>query len=567
MITSSSQQIKQYTDAGFWDTKTTLHSLLQGVCIEYPDLLAVADQPTREHLTGSTAQRLSYQDLDNSSTNLALLLLEHGIKTDDIVVVQLPNICELVVTYLAISKIGAIISPLPVQYSRHELDHVNNALAPAAYISISQFKQTPLLDTAQTVFSNKAKLFAWNADLKASANPTPLQLDLSQSPQAQQRLNQQSQIDPNQTFTICWTSGTTGEPKGVPRSHNMWTCIAHNTVEAGGYGKGDRLLNAFPMVNMAYISAFLYGALISKSSVILHHPIDVPVYLQQVQDEKINFTIAPPALLNQLAKSEQTWQQFDYSQLNTIGSGSTPLSPWMVDTFENHYGKKIINFYGSNEGISLFSTPDLCPDPALRASLFPRFGSGNKNWQKQADKSIGTCVLDQQSRKVIIEADQIGELAVKGPTVFNGYYNSNDKDVFTEDGFFLTGDLVEISGPNNDYYRIVGRCKDIINRGGVKISPSEIDIVVQGYPSLEEAAVCAYPDERLSEKICLCIVIKEGSDTPSLQAIKQYLEEQGLAKFKQPEKLEIFASLPHNALGKVQRFVLQEQVLERMKRG
>jgi cyclohexanecarboxylate-CoA ligase len=119
---------------------------------------------------------------------------------------------------------------------------------------------------------------------------------------------------------------------------------------------------------------------------------------------------------------------------------------------------------------------------------------------------------------------------------------------------------VEICGDPPNYYRIVGRCKDIINRGGMKISPAEIDILLEGFPNLVEGAVCSYADETLGERVCACIVAKADVEPPRLEEINAYLNDQGLAKFKLPEKMILIDALPRNPLGKVQRNLLEEKV-------
>jgi cyclohexanecarboxylate-CoA ligase len=258
--------------------------------------------------------------------------------------------------------------------------------------------------------------------------------------------------------------------------------------------------------------------------------------------------------LNQLAKSADMWNQYDFSALRSVGSGSAPLSPWMIDIFGRDYGVEIVNFYGSNEGISLFSTPQAAPDPEMRASMFQHSGAGI---------DIATRVADPGSGAEITANGERGELLISGATVFDGYFAHDNSDVFSEDGYFRTGDLVEICGDEDQFYRIVGRCKDIINRGGMKISPAELDVALEKHPAVVEAAVCAYPDERLGEKICACLVMGEDQEIPSVKSLQAYILEQGFAKFKLPERIEIFEHLPRNALGKVQRFALQDTVSTR----
>jgi non-ribosomal peptide synthetase component E (peptide arylation enzyme) len=177
----------------------------------------------------------------------------------------------------------------------------------------------------------------------------------------------------------------------------------------------------------------------------------------------------------------------------------------------------------------------------------------------QSGALIDTRVADPASGEAVTEEGARGELLISGATVFDGYFNHDNEDVFSADGYFRTGDLVEICA-GGDFYRIVGRCKDIINRGGMKISPVELDVALEHHPALVEAAVCAYPDERLGEKICVCLVPRADTEPPGLAEVQQYLLDQGFAKFKLPERIKLMDRLPRNPLGKVQRFALQESI-------
>jgi acyl-CoA synthetase (AMP-forming)/AMP-acid ligase II len=540
MITSSPQRIEALTSAGGWGADT-LHGLLAGHAINRPTHLAVKDQPNRESLTGDPPLALTWAQLELASEAVAIQLQQLGISAEDRLIIQLPNVVELLVAYYAVSKIGAILSPVPVQYGSHELQLLAGALDPAAVITMERFRDTNLAGAARLALP-ATRVLTFGSDLQLeNGNP-------------EQRFESRCD-DANRVISICWTSGTTGTPKGVPRSHNMWLATARSSIAAGNYSGDDVLLNPFPLVNMAALGGFLFPAALLGSSIVLHHPLDPPLFLQQMQDEKITFTIAPPALLNQLAKSPDLWNRFDFSALRCVGSGSAPLAPWMIDTFSREFGKEVVNFYGSNEGISLFSTPETAPEPEVRAAMFPRPAAG---------ATLATRVADPDSGQEITATGDRGELLIAGATVFDGYLNHDNHDVFNAEGFFHTGDLVEICGKDGNYYRIVGRCKDIINRGGMKISPAELDLALEQNAGLLEAAVCAYPDDRLGEKICACLVLPAGVDAPTLESIQTYLLDQGFAKFKLPERIEILDQLPRNPLGKVQRFVLQDIVSTRL---
>jgi acyl-CoA synthetase (AMP-forming)/AMP-acid ligase II len=553
MQTSTNARIRALTDRGFWG-QDTLHGLLaERVALE-PDALAVADQPDKMGLVGMPPARLSFSDLDIASSALALQLLEVGVGPGSRIMVQLPNIVELVVCFYAASKLGAIISPLPVQYGAHEITQLSRTLQTTTFIGCSAFKGQPLIQTAKKVLPNVAVLVI-GEDLDCLAESVT-----EDAARILATYTRSLNDTANRVLTVCWTSGTTGTPKGVPRSANMWLATARATAEAGGYQQGDRLLNPFPLVNMAAIGGFLFAAADLGCALILHHPLDPAVYLTQMQDEKIHFTIAPPALLNQLAAQPEFWQQFDFSTLRAVGSGSAPLSPAMIATFENDYQKPVINFYGSNEGLALFATPATVPSSEMRAAYFPRFGTPGLEWPGRCHHAVQSKVIDPDTGLEVDEPGAVGELCFAGATVFDGYFGTEDTDVFTEDGFFRSGDLVEISAAPTHYYRIVGRCKDIINRGGMKISPAELDTLIESHPQIHEAAVCAYADQALGERVCVCLVPKDADHPPSLKEVCGFLKAQGLAKFKLPEKISYLTALPRNPMGKVLRGDLQADI-------
>ena len=560
MITSTKQKISDYRERGWWGDDT-LHGLLASNAKQYPDTLAVADQPNRLDLTGDEPCRLSFTELDVASDQLACQLLDRGISTGDRVIVQLPNIVELVVCYMAFSKIGAIISPVPVQYGSHELQHISATISPVAIVTLNRFGALELAKTAESITNGSVQLLVFGTDLNITSTLDPEKCLQVRSHQ------DRYPTGADHILTISWTSGTTGTPKGVPRSHNMWVATARCCAEAGNYKQGDRFLNIFPLVNMASIGGFLYPALLLGCSIILHHPLDPGLYLTQLQNEKITFTIAPPMLLNQLAKSQDMWNQFDFSHLRSVGSGSAPLAPWMIETFRQQYGLEVINFYGSNEGISLFCTPMHTADSEVRATMFPRLGCGITRFDSYANRAILSKVVDTETGEMITESGHVGELLFAGATVFDGYLGTDNDELFSDDDYFHTGDLVELCGDPPAFYRIAGRCKDIINRGGMKISPAEIDILLEGLPGASEVAVCAYQDDVQGEKVCACLVVEPDTDRPSLDDVIDYLLKQGLAKFKLPERIEFLDNLPRNPLGKVQRFILEDTISQRDQEG
>ncbi len=563
MTAHRDERIRTFTERGFW-TGETLDDLLGAALRAHPERLALVDQPNRDALFGGTPQRLSYGELERHVGAWTEVLEQHGIGAGDVLVAQLPNVTEFVLVYLAMARIGAIISPLPVQYGAHELRMVSRELPAKAYLGITQ--------VGGQAYGNHAM----GADI---AFPKRLFLG-SEPPQGGQSLDSDlaaaltesrsgngskgsAKDAANDVFTVCWTSGTTGTPKGVPRTQNQWAAISWATFDAAELRDGDVLLNPFPFVNMASIGGFLFNWLRCSGTLVLHHPLDLPVFLQQIAAEGSSFTIAPPALLNMLLKQESLLAQVDLSRLRAIGSGSAPLSPWMVRGFAEQHGIDIINLFGSNEGISLAAGPREIPDPEQRATLFPRFGARDLEWSNRVAAMIETRLVDTETGAEITAVDSPGELQVRGATLFDGYLGDTaDNDAaFAENGWFRTGDLFEITGSGDppEYYRFVGRCKDIIVRGGYNISPDELDTLLASHPRLTEAACVGYPDDVLGEKVCVFVVPKPDAEV-TLADITAFLEEQGIARFKLPERLEVIDKLPRNALAKVVRGELRQRL-------
>jgi acyl-CoA synthetase (AMP-forming)/AMP-acid ligase II len=457
-----------------------------------------------------------------------------------------------------IARLGAIISPVPIQYGPFELEKAREVLEPSAFISMSNFKGKNFAADHSPVFGDDFARFAFGEDVPEGF--TPISLDAGRS-EADGFADYLAGLDisANDILSICWTSGTTGQPKGVPRSHNMWMASGRGAHDVADMQDGEAILNPFPMVNMAAIGGFLFPWLMRGSTLVLHHPLDLPVFLKQIEQEKIGYTIAPPALLNMLLKQREVLDAIDIRSLRAIGSGSAPLSEWMVKGYQEDYGIAILNVFGSNEGICLATDQYDVPDPADRARYFPRFGVQGFEWRNRAGAETVTRLVDLQSGEVVTEPGAQGEMEIQGATLFDGYWKSPgaNAEVFTDDGFFRTGDVFEIVGDDLRYYKFVGRCKDIIVRGGVNISPDEIDNLLAGHPKVAEVAVVGYEDEIMGERVGAVVVPKPG-ETVSLDELTEYLRDKGMAVFKLPEQLRLVDEIPHNAVGKILRRELVE---------
>ena len=559
MKTSSPALIEEYRRRGWWsDTRIT--DLFDDAVRANPRSLAVIDPPNRVALVGGTELRVTFEDLDQRVRACALRLMDLGLKRDDILITQLPNIVEYVAIYLAAMRLGVVLSPVPMQFRRHELEQIIGLTEASLVLTVSHFKGTQPHEEARIGASPSGARVVVLGDeapegTSPFAAPAPSSHDLD-------RLRSRLEAEPvtaDDIATLCWTSGTEGMPKGVPRSHNHWLAISHAHFEGAGIRRGDILLNPFPLVNMAAIGGCFMSWLHAAGTLVLHHPLDLHVYLEQIARERPHYAIAPPAILNMLLQDEALLARTDLTSLRCIGSGSAPLDPAMIRGFHDRFGIEIVNMFGSNEGMSLASGIAEAPEPERRARFFPRFGRAEFEWTQRSARAIETRIVDPDTGVEINEAGHPGEMQIRGPTVFDGYFKAPQVTAaaFTSDGFFHTGDLFEIAaGDDLRYYRFVGRLKQLIVRGGVKIAPEELEGVLSHHPEIAEASAIGYPDPILGERICAIVAPKKRGSTVSLESIQELFRQAGLATFKWPERIHGVDALPRNAVGKVVRAAL-----------
>ena len=544
MILCPPERIAEYTACGWWGTRR-IQDWFADALRECPDAEALVDAPNRTEFIDGEPRRLTWRALAAEVDRYATALIELDICKDDILCVQLPNCVELAALYLACAKLGVVVTPVPVQYREHELGHILELTQPRAIVTATRILRHGHAAMMRTLAANHPsvrnvlaidQLPRWEAD-----------------PDRIAQHERECPVDANDIFTICWTSGTEGVPKGVPRSHNEWLAIPENIIVSGGLTPGCHLLNAFPLVNMAGIAGQFLTWLQTRAKLVMHHPFSLPVFLAQVRDEAIDYTVASPAILATLAQNPVLMEGIRGSRLRAIGSGGGPLAEWTVRVFTQDYGIDVINYFGTNEGASLTASALDLPDPALRSSFFPRFGVEGYEWKLPVAKRVSTRLVDPDTGAIIDASGQPGELGVRGPAIFSGYFRAPDMTAraFDAAGYYRTGDLFEIAGSRNELYRFVGRLKDIIVRGGFNISSEELEALLLAHPAVREVAIVGYPDDNLGERVC-AVVVPQAGTRPDLAALVDFLRtKKKVAAYKLPERLLLLDALPRNPVGKV----------------
>jgi acyl-CoA synthetase (AMP-forming)/AMP-acid ligase II len=564
MILAKPEQIEAFTARGWWGN-STIDDLFCNWVAARGDAEAVVDPLNREAVCGGAPRRLSWNVLAAEVGRLAGVLYGLGLRKDDAVLVQLPNSVEQYITYLACARLGVIISPVPAQYREHELQYVvSQAQAKAAICTarIGKFEHARMVLGLQNQCKGLRHVLCFGDEVPDGA--IALDRAMAQTPDiaAAQAYARAAGITANDVFSLTWTSGTESNPKGVPRSANDWRIAGQSVVDAPQLKAGQRSLNPFPMVNHAGISSAFMAWLEAGLTIVQHHPFDLKVFLEQIRSEVIEYTVAPPAILNMLLQQPQLLEGIRFDKLRSIGSGGAPLSEWMISEFDKRYGVKVHNFFGSSEGMCIPGTDRDIPEPALRAAYFPRMGVAGFEWDAYCSDKIQTRLVDPQTELDITTPGVPGEMRIKGPTVISEYWRAPEQTAraFDTQGYYKTGDTFEIAGERNQFYKYSGRSKDLVIRGGMNISPDEIESLLQGHPKVREVSVVGWPDARLGELVCVCVAPKAGASV-SLEDLVAYLrDEKRVASFKLPERFVLVDELPRNPVGKVLKRNLREQI-------
>ena len=503
---------------------------------------ALVDAPNRATFFSGDPQRFTWSELDNAVNAVARALLDAGVKAGAAVAIQLPNAVELPISLLACFRIGAVATPFPIQHREHELRHGLSASGARYLITAARPDRDDVLASSQTVLDEfAASMLTFGQQSIEGA----VQLRLPTEPVDAPPVHEAAASD---VATVCWTSGTTGLPKGVPRSHSMWLASSDRQVTELELTADERILCPFPVVNMAGIGGMLVPWLQTGSALVLHHPIDLPVFLGQIGSESISYTVAPPPLLNMLLRNKAMLDSVDMSMIRKISSGSAPLAPWMVEGWQDR-GIEIVNVFGSNEGAAMLSTAASVPNPSERARFFP----------KPTTMGIDARLVSLDTGEEITEPGVQGELRFSGPTIFDGYLNSDGAE-FDEQGYYRTGDIFEIveSEAPTTLYRFVDRAKDIIIRGGMNVSAAEIEVLISSHDSVAECAAVAYADDDLGERVGVFVVAAPDAE-PTLDVIVEHLREQKIASYKLPERIELIDALPRNPVGKIVKHELRSR--------
>jgi non-ribosomal peptide synthetase component E (peptide arylation enzyme) len=523
---------RRYTAAGSWTNKTFFEFIEQHA----------SAQPQREVFADAT-RRISYGAFKDEILRCAELYRRIGIKRGDVVTIQLPNRIEFAVAFFALELIGAVANKVNPDFRARELDYILKFSGSRAYVFPREFRGFDYLAMAkglQVSVPGLEHLILAGAAAEGASSLSELRncppLD------AAHRVH----MDPNEVFRMAFTSGTTGDPKCVLHSFNTTLYAPWVLNRDMKVTERDVLLIYLPVgLNWGYITVM--QTIMAGARAVLMERFSGNAALEAIACERITYIpTAPAAIVSILA--EPDLERFDLSSLRVVITGGASAAIETIRAFQARAKGHLIELYGMLEtGFHTYTR--FTDDPAKVNGTIGRLVGG-----------MELRILDAAGNDV--KYGEVGEVAARGPSVHLGYHNNPQANAvsFTPDGWFRTGDLGRFVDEAGNV-QLSGRSKEIINRGGKKFFPREVEEILYTHPNVLHAAMVGLPDPRLGERNCLCVIPKSGRDLTLEEAVT-FLKGQ-IADYKLPESIERFNEFPMTGTGKIRRHILRDWVLAR----
>jgi len=520
----------------------TLSDLLDKAADVYPDKEAFVDGRTR----------LTFKGAREKSNRLAIALMDLGIATRDRVLIQLPNWNEFVLAYFAVQKIGGIVVLLIDRYRQYEIGHLLRLSEATLWIVAEKYKKTDYLPIVEDVVKENPQLK--NIILVRSEGHGPFKsmekliretvLDETNL----QRLAQR-RPDPMEVAHMGPTGGTTGLPKLVPRTHNSLICTMEYAAYAWEVSHQDVCLLVGPIGHDLVFTKGLGSTLFMFGKNIFLDSTEMKDVCETIQKERVTTIVWTPTMAKRLLNFEGL-KRYDLSSLRAMHCGGSASLPEIVKGVREALRCHFYNGYGGTEGqTTLTRTGD-----SLETILH----------------TVGKPTCPYDIYKVVspegkeLPPNTPGELVIKGPGVFTGYYKAPEENAkaFNEEGFFRTGDLAMID--ERGVVTITGRIKEMINRGGESISATEIESLISTHPEVALVAVIPMPDPDLGERVCAYIQPKPGANL-SFEKIIAHLKEKKASVLQLPERIEFIETMPLTKAEKIDKKWLREDIEKKLR--
>ncbi len=523
----------KYTREKLWLQKTVFDILAERVAA-HPDRIAIKDQ----------SGTITYGALKDRIERAAQFYRSIGIKRGDVVTIQLPNRVEFAVAFIALELLGAIANKVNPDFRARELDYMLKFSGSSAYVFPREWKDFDYAGMAHGL--QQANPALKRLIVVGGAVEGMYDFDSGVAAAAPIMAAEKVHMDPNEVCRMCFTSGTTGDPKCALHSFNTTLYAVDLLNQDMGVTEREVFLVFLPLgLNWGYIT--LLQSILAGATLVLMERFIPRLALELIQSERVTYIPTAPAGLVGLLNAPGA-ETFDVSSLRVVITGGASAAVETIRDYQKRMKGHLIELYGMLE--AGFQT-------------YTRFSDD----PQKVNGTIGRPVRAMELRIVDAEGNDVppgetGELMSRGPSIHLGYHNnpSANAAAFNKEGWFRTGDLGRVVDADGNV-QITGRSKEIINRGGKKFFPREVEEILYTHPQVLHAAMIGLPDVRLGERNCLCVVPKSDV-VPTTEEFVAFLRDQ-VADYKLPESVERFSELPMTGSGKIQRHVLRDLVMQR----
>ncbi|HEY7654971.1 MAG TPA: AMP-binding protein [Methylomirabilota bacterium] len=532
-------RIRAMTGAGFWRNES-LETYLDRWARERPAKTALVDGQGR----------YTWEALARAVDRVAHGLRAHGVERGSVISCQLPNWNETVLIFLAALRLGAVVNPIPPTYRASELRFMLGllesqvAVVPAAFRG---FSHAGMLASLRPALPRLEHVFVARGDGPEGTVPLATLTDRAWEARAGHR--GLPGTDANTVHEVVFTSGTTGEPKGVMHTQNTTLSTIHRGIERLEFSQRDVVLMAS---TLGHQTGYLYGyclTLLLGATAVWLDVWSAEEGARLIEAEGVTFTMGATPFLRDLTYAEA---RRDLRSLRLFISAGAPIPRPLVRDARARLQCAISAGWGMTE--NGLATCNGLRDPEEK--VFGSDGAPLPGMELQVVDDDGAPVL----------AGQEGDLLVRGAAQFVGYFRRSQftAEAHTADGWFKTGDRGTLDSAG--YLAITGRSKDLIIRGGENIPVVEVENLLYTHPKIAGVAIVAMADPRMGERACAVVIPREGQ-TITLPEIVAFLERHELARQKFPERLELVSEFPMTPSGKIQKYRLRELVAERASGG
>ncbi len=531
----SLDRIEAMEQAGLWGY-TTLIDAFDDVVARTPHQIAIVEYKAES----GTKSSLSYADLNRRVVLLALALADAGVGKGDVVSYQLPNWWQFPALHLAALRIGAITNPLMPIFRERELKFMVGFAESKVLIvphTFRGFDYAAMVDAFRPLLPALKRVMVVDRDPELDITAPVSDADVDRA----MALFKERRAGANEVAQIMYTSGTTGEPKGVMHTSN--TLLAHLRVSRRRLGieADDVVLCSTPL---AHQLGFMYGIILpilAGSQVVLQDIWNAKVAARLIGEESVTFMAGATPFLADLADLPDL-KSYNISSLRLFFSAGAPIPRPLVRRATENLEAQIISAWGMTEN----GAPTIAKPGDPEEKIFSTDGVNVDGMEVRVVDSAGVRVAPGTE----------GRLQVRGASNFVGYLKRPGNYGVDAEGWFETGDLARMDTAG--YIRISGRSKDVVIRGGENVPVVEVENAIYKHQSVAAVAIVAMPDERLGERCCAFVQLREGASL-SFGELRDFLTAEGMSRHYFPERLEIVSELPRTPSGKIQKFKLREK--------